>query len=163
MYIKLRNTEDDEMIQGTVRMSKDVWQALRNHMHCTPDDEPDVIRFPYGTRLVKQGYGWYKLINYLPRQGVKKMKQAARIIRRFFEDQRKDVVAEIRRLMHQAKDADLRVVAYNSPVANVGGSEFVLVKHVNNKHSPPKQVPKPPTAPDLSKLLTKFGRKDQRV
>lgn len=163
MYIQLRNTEDDEMITGTVRMSKDVWKALRNHMHCSPDDDPDVIKFPYGTRLVKQGYGWYKLVNYLSRQGAKKMKWAARIIRRFFDDQRKDVTAEIRRLMAQAKDAELRVVAYNSPVTNVGGSDFVLVKHVVNNHSTPKQVPRPPSAPDLSKLLNKFGRKAQRV
>ncbi len=162
MHIKLRNTESDEMIEGTVRMSKDVWQALRNHMHCTPEDDQDVIRFPYGTRLVKQGYGWYKLINYRPTQGVRKLKQAARIIRRFFEEQRKDVTEEIKRLVAQAKDADLRVVAYNSPVENVAGTGYALVKRVVNKHSTPTPVRQEPSQHQLDRLLGKFGRKEHR-
>jgi hypothetical protein len=162
MYIKLRNTDSDENITGTVRMAKSVWQALRNYMHVPSDESRDVIQFPYGTRLVKQGYGWYRLINYRATQGVRKMKQAARIIRRFFDEQRKDITAEIKRLMRQATDAQLRVVAYSSPVANLGGDNFVLVKHVENKYSPTPNLPQPPSSHQIENLLSRFGSKEQR-
>lgn len=83
----IKNPKNPSMIYANVRMCKHVWESLRRHLKADfdVDADPDVIRFQYGARLVKQGFGWYRLVTYNSFRGIDKIRYALRVLRDFYK------------------------------------------------------------------------------
>ena len=88
IYTKFRN---ETTAYATVRMTKEEYQRLRRQFHA--DEElldSDQVHIARGTFLVKQGYGWYRIVNYSGNNWLDRIQFAIKKIteweRRYIED-----------------------------------------------------------------------------
>lgn len=79
----LRNADNNETVFCTVRMNMEKREALRTFMQ-SPDGEKDIF-FPHHVRMVRVGFGWYRLISDCDHNAVEGVRNAMAEIQRFSE------------------------------------------------------------------------------
>jgi hypothetical protein len=143
MKIANHNQFCEDTIYSTIRMNKAEYLALREYMHTKPGDD---IWFPYGTTIVKHGYGWYYMSPTCSKRAVEKMAFAHKVIKMFLAEEEAKVDAEIKRLMPTIIDIDLSVATFS----NMSGSnEFGYIGAVTQR---------PASEHKLAKLAAKFSK-----
>lgn len=106
----LRNADNDETVFCTVRLNKEKKEALRSFMN-SPAEEKD-IHFPFHVRMVRVGFGWYRLISDREFRAGDGVRNAMKAIRLFYKKFREDEAAEQMRLALMKQGAV--TIAYSS-------------------------------------------------
>lgn len=114
MQINIHHTDSDFLVHAKVRMNRQTFEALRSHMHGDP--KKNEIDFPGGVRLIKYGYGWYKLTGTHLYKGVEKLQFAAKLIYRFYKEEEARVEQEIKALLAKPAPALHQISIIAQPV-----------------------------------------------
>lgn len=85
MFTKIHNAASNDTIFAVVRLNKEQHAGLKAYMSALQDSSTDIV-FPYGAHLVKQGYGWYRLVARNEIRGVDKVMGALKIIKRWYAE-----------------------------------------------------------------------------
>lgn len=144
MKINFNNQFDEQTIHAKLRMNKREYQALREYMHTRPNSN---IEFPYGTQIIKRGYGWYHLASKNSKAAIRKMQFALSVIKRFLQEEEERVEEEIKKLAPIMLNINLKVVAFSEAH---GPGEFT--------YAGPQLPPQPASTNQLQRLAAKFAR-----
>lgn len=80
--MKINKTKPDNTV--SIRMNCKEWQSLRDYMHVK--NSQLAIVFSYGARLVKRGYGWYRLESNNTIRASDKIAYALTVLKHFIKD-----------------------------------------------------------------------------
>lgn len=149
MKVFVKHEGNDDLVYANIQMHKSVFVALREFMHCQNLD-PDIVTFPYGATLVRQGYGWYRLVVYKTHRGNEKIQTALKILRVFWRQFQQHMTAEISRLLRQALDPSYKVVA----AVDAGASRPTIM-------TVSTPAPRKNERSNMQQLLERFGPKPQ--
>jgi len=111
MQINLKNGSNNDTVYATVRMNKEEYVALREYMHTKEGAD---IGFPYGSVIVKHGYGWYRLLPLTAQRGIDKVLFAIKVLRRFIKDQEAKLAEEIKRYVPLMLDPALKIATFST-------------------------------------------------
>lgn len=110
MKINHKNQLCNDTVCASIRMTRSEYLALREFMHTEVGHD---VYFPYGTTIVKHGYGWYYMSPTNGKRGVQKMEYALKVLRWFRKWHEEQIDAELKRLMPTILDVNLSVAAFS--------------------------------------------------
>lgn len=120
MKVHVHHENSDAMIYASVQMCAAVYKEFRKHLGADEeaDSDPEVIRFRYGARMVKQGYGWYRIVVFRTFRGKDKVNFAIKLLRDWYGNYCANRNQTIRALLLAGQDAAARLaVAIQKPQA----------------------------------------------
>lgn len=149
MKIHQKNCQCADTIHATIRMNKAEYCALREFMHTKDGDD---IVFPYGTTIIKHGYGWYYMSPSNSNRALDKMAYAIKIIKMFLKQEEERVEAEIKALVPIMMNVDMQVVAF-SAAHSVGEFSYATERQPHKAH-----IPLPASQDKLQRLAARFSK-----
>ena len=133
-----QNANNPETVYASVRLNRGQYLALREYLHIAEGSD---VTFPYGSTLIKRGYGWYRLFATNERRGIDKVRFAISVIKRclkeYEEKEEKELIAETQRLL-------IAAVTKTQPIAYTSDGFM---------YASGQRPPQPAALPSINKLL----------
>lgn len=110
----IQNAKVNDTVYASVHMSAGEYQELRKYMNT--DAAALHVTFPHGVRLVKRGFGWYRLEALNTNRACDKINFAMRVLKLFTKAQAKAAEAitdfQLKALAPIMVNPNMRIAAY---------------------------------------------------